>query len=455
MTMARSLQASVEGIEKAKDVFKQKGCTQRYFALDCECTRQTIGKFFARKSIDKTIFKNICNKLNLEYKEIANWELQEEQIRPTINSKLETLGKEPQISTSTVMNASVPQDSITREAIFVLTGTIKLVDKAKLKAIEEHLRQMTGNVTLTITNVEEGSIKITLEGSSEGIEKLASLFKSGQLTEVLEFPVENVEVLRTQEEEEEKSHLIEEIRTQGAKERDLTGADLSGADLRGVDLSGADLFCVDFNGANLSDANLSGANLSGADLSGADLSGADLSGTDLSSADLSGTNLSGTDLSGGDLSDADLQTATVENARFGFNVALSQDMKVDLEEQGVIFENPPKVKDMPYAMTWLIVGLVDNAVTFWNSIKEWATHIARSLLNGIDWLVEVLSDGIVSLIKEGSKYYKEIVFYSLNIMTRDISRRMFKEEIKKYEIPQNIREKINNDKEIRMLKLRN
>ncbi len=56
MTMARSLQASVEGIEKAKDVFKQKGCTQDYLAGAFGYTRQTIRKFFTRKPIDKTIF---------------------------------------------------------------------------------------------------------------------------------------------------------------------------------------------------------------------------------------------------------------------------------------------------------------------------------------------------------------------------------------------------------------
>lgn len=65
MTMARSLQASLEGINKAKKAFELKGKTQEYLAGATSCTRQTIRKFFNRKSIDKTIFQNICSELDL------------------------------------------------------------------------------------------------------------------------------------------------------------------------------------------------------------------------------------------------------------------------------------------------------------------------------------------------------------------------------------------------------
>ena len=167
-------------------------------------------------------------------------------------------------------------------------------------------------------------------------------------------------------EDNKKSHLIQEIITEGAVGRDLYGANLFGADLSGADLSvanlsGADLFAANLSGANLRDANLSGAYLNYADLSYADLSRADLSGAylnraDLSDANLSGANLSRANLSGADLSRADLSSAdlssaylsganlsdaTVENARFGFNVGLSQEMKDDLKNRKAIFEDTP------------------------------------------------------------------------------------------------------------------
>ncbi len=141
----------------------------------------------------------------------------------------------------------------------------------------------------------------------------------------------------------------------------LSGANLSGANLIGAILSGADLSDANLIGTNLSRANLSGAILSDADLSGVDLSdadlsdanlsgtnliGADLSDANLSGADLIGANLSGVDLSDADLSDAnlsgaDLIGAVVEKSRFGANVGLTEDMKLDLKQRGAIFEDFP------------------------------------------------------------------------------------------------------------------
>jgi uncharacterized protein YjbI with pentapeptide repeats len=71
--------------------------------------------------------------------------------------------------------------------------------------------------------------------------------------------------------------------------------------------------------------------LIGADLSGANLSGADLSGADLIRSDLNWANLSGSDLSG----------ANVNNARFGDNAGISDDLKEALIDKGAIFEDSP------------------------------------------------------------------------------------------------------------------
>ncbi|MDF5726607.1 MAG: pentapeptide repeat-containing protein [Rhizonema sp. PD38] len=111
--------------------------------------------------------------------------------------------------------------------------------------------------------------------------------------------------------------------------KDFASKDFASADLRGVNLRAAFL-----SGANLRDAFLRNANLSVANLSGADLRSADLRGAILSGAILSGANLSSAILSSAILRGAILRGAIVENARFGFNEGLSQDMKVDLEERG-------------------------------------------------------------------------------------------------------------------------
>lgn len=136
----------------------------------------------------------------------------------------------------------------------------------------------------------------------------------------------------------------------------LSHANLSGADLSHAKLNGADLSHAKLSGADLSDANLSFAKLSGADLSSACLIGgkqiftnlldADLSDANLSDANLSDTNLSRANLNrtmlyGAKLILADLSDAKVKEARFGWNLGLSEGTKLDLKQRGAIFEDSP------------------------------------------------------------------------------------------------------------------
>ncbi|WGV26048.1 NACHT domain-containing protein [Halotia branconii] len=68
----RSLQASAEGIRKAKQAFKRTGWTQEYLASEVSLeTRQPIWKFFTGKPIDRHVFNDICFILELEPSEIA------------------------------------------------------------------------------------------------------------------------------------------------------------------------------------------------------------------------------------------------------------------------------------------------------------------------------------------------------------------------------------------------
>ena len=173
--------------------------------------------------------------------------------------------------------------------------------KFEIEGIVELLREVTGDDSLKLKFTERGSIKLFLEGSPEGLKKLKELFESGELTEVLGIPVEEVKLLLEESEKKEtekKYRLIEEIRTQGAENRDLRGANLRGANLRGAILSGAILSGAILSGAYLSNAILRDAYFSDAILRDAYFSGADLSGADLRGADLRGADLRGADLRG-------------------------------------------------------------------------------------------------------------------------------------------------------------
>lgn len=79
-----------------------------------------------------------------------------------------------------------------KQLAFVLTGTVDSLEESKLKAIAAHLAKLAKDADLTIIAVQEGSIKLILEASVEGLERLETLFKSGEISEVLGLTVEDV-----------------------------------------------------------------------------------------------------------------------------------------------------------------------------------------------------------------------------------------------------------------------
>jgi uncharacterized protein YjbI with pentapeptide repeats len=109
---------------------------------------------------------------------------------------------------------------------------------------------------------------------------------------------------------------------------DFAGSSLRGTTLSAVDFSSANLDRANFRGATLNDADFSDANLQNAKFGGADLSGAFLGNADLSGANLLEVNLTNTNFSG----------ANVESARFGNNSGIDEEVQVNLQQRGAIFE---------------------------------------------------------------------------------------------------------------------
>lgn len=56
------------------------------------------------------------------------------------------------------------------------------------------LQEISGDYTIECKEIREGSVIVVLQGSEEGFEKLQTLFKNGELTEILGFTIENVEL---------------------------------------------------------------------------------------------------------------------------------------------------------------------------------------------------------------------------------------------------------------------
>ncbi|NCQ85500.1 MAG: pentapeptide repeat-containing protein [Microcystis aeruginosa W13-18] len=219
--------------------------------------------------------------------------------------------------------------------------------KKQILTLLELLRKITDDQEITITDIEQGSIKLTLKGSQKSLEKIESLFKSGELNKISgDITVENVQFtednclaftiagdVNADEITYLKSTIIGQNLAESPKQLaeessanpfqriirrfgriNLKEADLSGADLSGADLSKAILSKADLSGADLRRANLERANLERANLSEADLWGANLRGANLSEADLIGANLIEANLSRAKLIEADLWGANLIRA---------------------------------------------------------------------------------------------------------------------------------------------
>ena len=239
--MGRSYRATKDGFEIAEKALKLKGWTHEYLAGSVGCTRQTIGRFFARRPVEKRFFQDMCNKLELEWGEIAELEPEKEQASGSFGMQTERantceIAQEERSATKVL----TPPVSLTKnqnvncnkQLVITLTGDVESVlnNPDVQAALLVLMRKASKDATLTIDRIEKGSIKITFSCSPEGLKRLEGLITSGELTEVMGMPVEKVQLSTrvTTEEDQDKIHLVQEIITQGAKDRNLSDADLSG-----------------------------------------------------------------------------------------------------------------------------------------------------------------------------------------------------------------------------------
>jgi len=78
----------------------------------------------------------------------------------------------------------LPYNQKKKQLVVILTTTIDEIDRPLIEAMAEHLKKISGDVSLTLKGVEPGSIKLIFDGSEEGFKRIESLFRSGQLTEL-------------------------------------------------------------------------------------------------------------------------------------------------------------------------------------------------------------------------------------------------------------------------------
>ena len=294
--MAQSVRASDEGLKIIDKARVKKGWakTAKVWADLAYTSSSTLRRFWDGIKIQSTTFQSICKAV-----EVLDWE-----------------------SIADIEDLALNTQICSKRLSFAIAGSIDEIDKHKLKAITALLRQLSGDASIEIVDAYEGSIKLILGGSPQGLERIEELFKSGQFSEIAGTAIQDVHHLN-------KDELARIIKERGGDAADWSLANLRGADLRGADLRGANLLIANLHEADLSEANLGLANLRTSDLRRTDLRGADLLMADLCGADLREANLRGASLNG----------VSVYRTQFSFAKGLSENRVRDLMQKGAIFED--------------------------------------------------------------------------------------------------------------------
>jgi len=113
-----------------------------------------------------------------------------------------------------------------RHCTVVIRANLKEFDAEVITRVRDQLRLLTGDVSLEITEIQEGSVRLTVSLSVEAALRLWALRESGQLNQICGFVVASVVT-------------------------DLEGANLEGANFSGGNLSGAWRVEAERRGANL------------------------------------------------------------------------------------------------------------------------------------------------------------------------------------------------------------
>jgi len=189
--MARTLVATEIGVRRAKEALIDLGITQTVLAEKrLKYSRSTVSSFFNRKPIAHENFTEICKILKLEWRDVA--EMAEEEIteEDLVTATIPPSGRQE----FQQIDEKVKQVETQIRLAFAIAGTVDQVDQAKLTAIVKLLRKITGDASIEIVGIQEGSIKLILTGKLESLEMIQALYRSGQLTEINAIAIEYVEL---------------------------------------------------------------------------------------------------------------------------------------------------------------------------------------------------------------------------------------------------------------------
>ncbi|MDB9516893.1 hypothetical protein PN466_08030 [Roseofilum reptotaenium CS-1145] len=100
-------------------------------------------------------------------------------------------------------------------------------------------------------------------------------------------------------------------------------------------------------------------------------------------------------------------------------------------------------------IVWVIAGAFAAGAgvgavvaVFWDEIKAWASRVLGYILDAINYVIEVTSDAITYIAKEGARVYKRVVVYVRNIRTGGTRKEIREEEIVEEDLPYDIQSQL-------------
>jgi uncharacterized protein YjbI with pentapeptide repeats/DNA-binding Xre family transcriptional regulator len=342
--MSRSLRVRADLVPRVELAVRRNGFLRKKdLAEALEMAESTVRKFRRGKPVDYAIFVEICQKLNLEWQDFADFgeitELNRESDEAVI-ARYSTLGIEQ--TTPDTLDLAEREEVIGKPNIQIEESNTELIEERIFRATEQlnrrgfsalvgiqALEEITKDssryhwkiMELLAAFVTNAPLRKEEEGISDDIQ--AALTVIGQRDSEKDPPNKKLDLSNTDirganlRKANFRKVILSRAKLQGANlsETDLQGAILDKVNLKWADLSKAKLEKAIIRGAILNDTNLNKANLQRADLRFASLQGAYLDEANLQEADLSDAKLQGIPL-GDKLQRTHLNKANLQETNF-------------------------------------------------------------------------------------------------------------------------------------------
>ena len=180
--MAASLKTSTQGLAKIEQARNEKGWTTE----DPEACRQA-SKILV-PDVDWYSEENIAESLFANGASISTWKRFLEGKEPINVPAFKAFCQTLELDYLEICQGG------SASYYLVLSSNIDEVQKSKIEAILEHLCKLLDDPTITLKEIKPGSVVLVLEGSLEGFEKLQTLYRNGQLREILGYHIEDVQL---------------------------------------------------------------------------------------------------------------------------------------------------------------------------------------------------------------------------------------------------------------------